>query len=181
MDEIPFEERRVIHALVIFWQTRNEHPDLVRSYPDLLRLIDRCSMGTSFFWQVYHDLCSDRRSEYTASSASEFQRFLEAEYRQPTRAYADRRAQAKAEEREEYEKRARANFVALGKEMVKATTRAELIELGRKRADLAPHTGISYVYENHCWNCKTHISSAIHARCPKCKLYICGSCGSCFC
>ena len=78
-------------------------------------------------------------------------------------------------------RRARVDFEALGKEMAKATTRTELVELGRKRADLAPHTGVSYVYENYCWNCRGRISSTIHARCPVCRFYICSSCGSCFC
>ncbi len=85
------------------------------------------------------------------------------------------------EKREENERKARADFDALGKEMVKATTRAELVELGRKRADLAAYTGVSYVYENHCWNCKKQISSAIDAQCSDCRFYICSSCGSCFC
>jgi len=79
------------------------------------------------------------------------------------------------------QRKARADFDALGEEMAKATTRAKLVELGRKRAVLAPHTGVSYNYENHCWNCTAHISSAIHAQCPDCKFYICGSCGSCLC
>src|SRR5207253_5994474 len=113
---------------------------------------------------------------------------LEAEYRQvQAKAEAERQAQAKAEaeakakEREEYKKRARANFDALGKEMANATTRAERVELGRNRAALAPYTGVSYVYENHCWNCKQPISSAINAQCLGCGFYICSSCGSCFC
>jgi len=77
--------------------------------------------------------------------------------------------------------RVRAEFDALGKEMAKATTRTELVELGRRRADMASHTGVSYVYENHCWNCRGPISSAIHARCPVCRFYICSSCGACLC
>jgi hypothetical protein len=92
-------------------------------------------------------------------------------------ANAERQASAVAER----QARARAEFEALGKEIAKATTRAELVELGQKRADLAPYTGVSYVYTNHCWNCKEHISSDIHAQCSACRFYICSSCGSCLC
>jgi len=171
LDEIPFKERRVISELVEFWQN---HYEPRRLFAHIASLSSAMGSGVvaSFFQQVRKDLRIDERNKY-AASASEFERFLEAEYRERT----------KAEEREESERRAKASddFNALGKEMAKATTRAELVELGRKRADLAPHTGISYVYENHCWQCKTHISSAIHAQCPNCSFYICSSCGSCFC
>jgi len=126
-----------------------------------------------------------------AKRLAQAQAEAEAERQAQAKAEAERRvaeAKRRAEEakrqaraREEYERKARAEFDDLGKEMAKATTRAELVELGRKRADLAPHTGASYVYENYCWNCAAHISSAIHAQCPVCEFYICGSCGSCLC
>ena len=192
LDKIPFEERRVIDELVGLWQTRYEPRDLV-THIDRLSGTWGSGIGASFFRQVYEDLRTDKRSKYAAFFASEFKRFLEAEYSQraqthaerqaqaQAKANAERQAQAKAEEREEYERRARADFDALGKEMAKATTRAELVELGRKRADLAPHTGVSYVYTNHCWKCKEHISSAIHAQCSGCRFYICSSCDSCLC
>lgn len=199
LDKIPFEEQRVIDEFVDYWQTRHEPRDLA-THIDKLPSIFGQHRVRSFFRQVYEDLRTDKRGEYMAFSASEFKRFLETTYSQQAQTPAERQAQVEAEakrqaqakanaerqaqakkEREEYERWARADFDALGKEMAKATTRAELVELGRKRADLAPHTGISYVYENHCWNCKGHISSAIHAQCPVCKLYICSSCGSCLC
>ena len=202
MDNIPYEARYIIDGLVKLCQTCFEPRDL-----DLF--IRRNGIDASFFQQVYEDLHTDKRGKYTALSASEFKRFLEVEYGQQAKAHAEyraqyldtwfnqakagaerraqekadaeRQAQAKAKEREEYKKKARADFDALGKEMANATTRVELVELGRKRTELAPYTGVSYVYENHCWNCKAHISSAIHAQCPDCTFYICGSCGACLC
>lgn len=180
MDEIPFEERRVIGELVEFWQTHYAPRDLVKHID---RLFDSwgSGIGASFFQQVYEDLRTAKRSDYATFSASQFKRFLEVEYSQPAQTHAERLDRTKAKEREEHERRARADFDALGKEMAQATTRAELVTLGRKRAYLAPHTGVSYVYENHCWRCKEHISSAIHAQCPSCRFYICSSCGACLC
>lgn len=201
MDKIPFEEQRIIDELVGLWQTRYEPRDLLTH----IRGTWKPGGGsvTMFFAQVRQDLRTDKHSEYAASSTFEFRQFLEAEYRRldqanterqaeaQAKAEAERKAQAIAEEREEQERRARireehvrrarADFDALGNEMAKATTRAELVELGRKRADLAPYTGGSYVYENHCWKCHSDISSAIHARCRSCNWYICSLCGSCNC
>ena len=38
------------------------------------------------------------------------------------------------------------------------------------------------LYENHCWNCQTHIDSRTDKLCPKCgKWYICSKCGACKC
>ncbi len=74
---------------------------------------------------------------------------------------------------------ARADFDALGELMEKTIDRKELIELGRKRQDLAPYIGRKFVYESHCWNCPGRISSTIHARCIYCRWYICSRCGSC--
>ena len=90
--------------------------------------------------------------------------------------YAKSIAQARANR-----ERARADFDALGEEMAKATTRAELVELGRRREDLATYTGNSYTYENVCWCCGGRISSAIHARCPVCRWFMCSKRGSCGC
>jgi hypothetical protein len=89
-------------------------------------------------------------------------------------AYAERLAQAKVNPDQ-----ARADFDVLGELMAETTDREELVTLGRKRADLAPYTGNSYVYKNHCWYDRHPISSAIHARCPYCGWYICSTCGSC--
>lgn len=36
-------------------------------------------------------------------------------------------------------------------------------------------------YVNHCWYCKEKISSDSDKRCPNCRLFICSSCGRCFC
>jgi hypothetical protein len=187
LDKIPFEEQRVIDELVGLWQTRYEPRDLLAH----IRVTWKPGAGrvTWFFAQVRQDLLNDKHSNYDASSISQFKHFLETEYRRldqlntvrQAQAKTDAEAQAKAKEQEEHERRAKADFDALGKEMAKATTRAELVELGRKREDLAPHTGDSYVYENHCYNCKRHISSAIHARCSVCGWYICSSCDSCGC
>src|ERR1051326_8700277 len=147
----------VIRELVYFYQTLQEPRDLAR-------LINRLpgGIGASFFRQVNEDLHTDK---FDGISAAEFRQFLVDEYRR---------------EHEENERRARADFYALGKEMANATTRAELVELGRRRAELAPYTGVSYVYTNHCWKCKGPISSAIHARCSSCGWYIC-TCGACGC
>jgi hypothetical protein len=140
---------------------------------------------------VFEDLCADKRSKYAALSMSEFELFLRAEYRQQAKLHAERQAQAMAKEREEYERRvlahedrvrrARAEFDALGKEMAKATTRAELVDLERKRADLAQLTGDSYKYETVCWGCGGRISSGINARCRDCGWYICSNCDACGC
>lgn len=202
MNEIPFEERRIIRELVELWQTHHEPRGLATHINRLPTYTAWGSgIGTSFFRQVYKDLCNDRRSSYIASSASEFERFLEAEYQQRAQKHAEPQAQAKAQaerlaqvekeqaerlaqaqvEKEQAQARARAIFDALGKEMEKATTHAERVELGRKRDVLAPATGVFYVYESHCWKCKARISEAIHARCPDCGYYICGSCCSCLC
>jgi len=206
LEKIPLEEQRVIDGLVGLWQTRDEPRDLLTHISGTLK--PGGYSVTFFFAQVRDDLRTDKHSKYAASSTFEFRQFLEAEYRRldqanterqaqaqaeaqaQAKAEAERQAQAIAEEREEQERRARireervrrakAAFDALGKEMEKATTtRAERVELGRKRADLAPYTGGSYVYEKHCWNCYSYISSAIHARCPGCRWYICSNCGSC--
>ena len=141
MNEIPFEVRRVINVLVVFWQMCNNHPDRVGPSRTIDELIDRCSVGRSFFREIYHDLYSDRRSKYAGFSESEFIQYLEAEYDH--------------------------------------TTHAEPVELGRKRAELAPYSGSKYPYQNVCWYCHNSISSAIHARCPDCSWYICSNCGSC--
>ena len=130
-----------------------------------------------------------------------YREYLEIEAQEEKTAAAEREARAKAERgarikaecearervkaaHEAREKanqaKARVDFDALGKEMENVTHRGDLVELGRKRASLALHTGVSYGYENHCWSCKEHISSAIHAQCSVCKGYIC-SCGACFC
>jgi hypothetical protein len=130
---------------------------------------------------------AERQAEAQAKAEAERQAQMKAaaERQAQWKAAAERQAeaQAKAEaEREENERRARAVFDAIGKEMAKATTRAELVELGRKRAYLAPYIGIPYPYgdyENHCWNCERRVSSAIQARCPVCRWYICSSCDSC--
>lgn len=205
MDRIPFEEQRVIDELIVLYQTGYEPSELV-IHMDRLSGSWGSGIGSSFFRQVYEDLRKGKLSRYDTFSKSDFKRFLEAEFSQQAHEHAMRQAQAQAKadaerqaqaqakllereeyerrakaEREENERRAKANFDALGHEMANATTRAELVELGRKRADLAPHTGVIYVYKNHCWKCKAHISSAIHARCPGCKFYICSSCGSCLC
>jgi hypothetical protein len=180
LDEIPFEERRVISELVELWQTGYEPGDL-SIHIDRLSRSSRNGMDALFFQQVYANLRADKLSEYVASSASEFQRFLEDEYHQQAKIWNERQARAEVEEREKSKRRARADFDAFGKEMAKATTRAELVELGWKRAALAPHTGIFYVYENHSWNCKKDISSDVNARCPDCGFYICSSCFYCMC
>lgn len=191
LNEIPFEERRIIRELVEFWQTRYE-PCNLATHIDRLPAYTAwgSGIGTSFFQQVYKDLCNDKRSSYIASSASEFERLLDTEYHLRSQKHAEPQAQAKAQAQAQAEKvqaerqaqaRARANFDALGKEMAKTTIRAELRELGRKREDLAPHTGVFYTYDRHCWYCQVRISSFIVAQCSICRGYICNSCGSCLC
>ena len=169
MDEIPLKVRCVIDELVELWQTCYEPRDLLTHIAGTWK--PGGGRDTMFFAQMRQDLLTDKRSKYATFSASDFKQFLEDEYHRLN----------KGEEREEHEKRAKADFDALGKEMANAATRAERVELGRKRAALAPYTGVSYVYENHCWNCKKQISSAINAQCSGCGFYICSSCGSCFC
>jgi len=151
LNEIPFEERRVIDELVKLRQTRYEPRDLL-THLDRLSGSWGSGVCASFFRQVYEDLRTDRRSKYAAFSSLEFKRFLEVEYSQHAqrhaehqaqakkkaeaeqkagaerrakeKAEAERQAQARVKKREEDERRARANFDALGKEMAKATTRA---------------------------------------------------------
>ncbi len=174
LDKLPFEEQRVIHALVVFWKcTRFLHLNQVRPSPRILELIYKCSIGIDFFRQVYHDLCSDRRIKYVGFSETEFKQFLEIEYNQP---FVEHQAQARANQEQ-----ARADFDALGEEMAKTTDRKERFELGLRREVLAPFTGRIFVYKNHCWCCQGRISSAIHAQCPRCTFYICSSCGNCLC
>lgn len=191
--DMPSEARRVIDELVKFWQSSYEPHDLI-IHIDRLTSTWGSGIGVTFFRQVYNDLRTGKRSNYAAFSALEFKQFLETEYSHQAqvhaehqaialtqaKAEAERLAQAKAEEREESERRARANFDALGKEMEKATTREELVELGRKRAALAQFTGRHFVYKNHCWQCGGPISSEVHAWCPSCTFYIC-TCGTCLC
>lgn len=105
----------------------------------------------------------------------------EAEWRAHAKAEAERKALTEAKAVEERQKRARAEFNALGQRMTIATTREELVKLGRKREYLALYTGDSYVYDRHCWRCKNLISPEIHPRCPDCRRYICGSCDACRC
>jgi hypothetical protein len=130
LDKIPFEERRVIDELVELWQTCYGPRDL------LTHIAGTWKPGggrvTWFFAQVHQDLRTDKRSKYAAFSASEFKQFLEDEYRRLDQANPEHQAQVKIEEREEYKKRARADFDALGKEMANATTRAECVELDYK-------------------------------------------------
>lgn len=154
------------------------------------KLSNYAVFSASEFKQFLESEYSQQARAY-AKEQAQAQEKAEAERRAQAKAEAERRAQAKieaerqalaeAKERQENERRARAEFEALGKEMERATNRAELVELGRKRTDLARHTNISYVYQAPCWNCGTHISSAIHAQCPVCLYYICGSCSRCFC
>jgi len=203
LDTIPLEEQRIIDELVELWQTHDESCDLLAHIRNTLKT---GYSVTFFFAQVRNDLRTDKHSKYAASSASVFRQFLEDEYRRVYQPYAvclarakafdeaqakadaERLAKIKAEiERQaqlkaENERLARAKFDALGAEMAKATTRAELAELGRKRAYLAQYIVVSPgKYEKHCWNCKSHVSSAIHARCPVCGWYICSSCDACDC
>ncbi len=199
LDTIPFEEQRIIDELVELWQTHDESCDLLAHIRNTLKT---GYSVTFFFAQVRNDLRTDKHSKYAASSASEFRQILEDEYRrvyQPyavslarakafdeaqAKARAERHAQIKAEiERIKAEKemRVRAEFDAIGKEMAKTTDRKERLELGRRREVLAPFTGRTFVYQNHCWQCRGRISSAIHAECPNCTYYICSSCGNCLC
>lgn len=187
LDNIPLEEQRVIDELVKLWNTHCEPRDLAMHIDKLPSTWGR-HIVRNFFRQVYEDLRTNKRSNYTAFSVSEFKRLLETEYSQRAPlgerqvwAKADAEAQAKAKEREEYVRKARADFDALGEEMTKTTDRKELIEIVRKREDLAPYIGIRHPYENVCWKCHRRISSTIHARCKDCGWYICSSCASCGC
>lgn len=177
MDDIPFEEQRVIDELVELWRTGCE-PRALLSH---IRSTWKPGEGkvTWFFAQVYQDLLAGKPSKYLAFSASEFKQCLEDEYRRLAQASTSHQAQVKAEEHEEYEKRARANFDVLSKKMVNTTNRLERIGSERKRIALTPYNGFSY--ENHCWKCKEHISSDTNAKCLSCERYICISCGSCLC
>jgi hypothetical protein len=137
------------------------------------------------------DAEAERQAQAKAKAERKARADAEAERQAQAKAKAERQAKEEAERQAkeaerivkeaEHQRKARADFDALGKEMAKATTRAELVGLGRKRANLAPHTGFSYAYINHCWNCKKPISSDINSQCPNCKFYICSSCNFCFC
>ena len=173
MDNIPLEEQLVIDELVELWQTPSNEPRDLVAHINGLSGPWGSGLGARFVWQVYENLRTGKRNRYSISTASEFKRFLEAKYSQHTQ------APAKPSECKEDEWRAKADFDDLGREMAKAPTRAELIELGRKREKLAPYTGSKHYYENVCWCCHSDISSTIHARCPDCRWYICSNCGSC--
>ena len=189
MDNTPLKEQLIIDELVEFWQTYNEPRDLYA------HICSAWSQGYYslhyFFLTVRTDLRADKRSKYAASSAFEFRQFLEVEYHRlyqsgaklqaeiQAKAEAERLAQMKAES--ERQAQIRAEFDALGELMAKTTDRKESIVLARKREYLAPYTGRTFVYENHCWKCKKDISSAIHARCKDCRWYICSNCASCGC
>lgn len=44
-----------------------------------------------------------------------------------------------------------------------------------------PARGLGAGYENHCWRCSAHISSADLCRCRRCHWYVCRSCEACGC
>lgn len=186
MDRIPSDVQQVIDELVKFQHTRRE-PNMLAKHLNWLPQGGN-GVGAKFFREIYDILRTDA-DQLKHYSESEFKQNLKEEYHQLAEAERQAEAERRAWWREEFErltkekddhkKKARAEFDALGKEMAKATTHAKLVELGRKRVKLAPYTGFSYVYENHCWQCHTHISSKIHARCPECRWYICSSCSSC--
>ena len=208
LDNIPFEVQRIIDELVKLLQTHSEPSDLAM-HVDTLPSTGGRHIVRNFFRQVYKDLrtdelnsyasfsnslsiirdgrpmTTDKRSNYASFSASEFKILLETEYSQWVQGHPEHQAwakedtQAKAKERDEYARKVRAEFDALGKQIAKATTRAELVKLGRRREDLAPYIGIKHPYESHCWNCPSRISSTIHVRCKVCRWFICYRCGSC--
>ena len=184
LDNIPFEVQRIIDELVKLLQTHSEPSDLAM-HVDTLPSTGGRHIVRNFFRQVYKDLRTDERSSYASFSASEFKILLETEYSQWVQGHPEHQAwakedtQAKAKERDEYARKVRAEFDALGKQIAKATTRAELVKLGRRREDLAPYIGIKHPYESHCWNCPSRISSTIHVRCKVCRWFICYRCGSC--
>jgi hypothetical protein len=88
LDNIPFEEQRVIDELVELWQTHDEPRDLLAHIRDTLKTGYSI---TFFFAQVRNDY-----SKYATSSASEFRQFLEDEYRRVAKPYAISLARAKA-------------------------------------------------------------------------------------
>ena len=184
LDNIPFEVQRIIDELVKLLQTHSEPSDLAM-HVDTLPSTGGRHIVRNFFRQVYKDLRTDELSSYASFSASEFKILLETEYSQWVQGHPEHQAwakedtQAKAKERDEYARKVRAEFDALGKQIAKATTRAELVKLGRRREDLAPYIGIKHPYESHCWNCPSRISSTIHVRCKVCRWFICYRCGSC--
>jgi hypothetical protein len=108
LDNIPFEDRRVIDKLVEFWHTHNEPGDLAMHIARLSGARES-GIGYSFFKQVYADLRTGRHSKYVAFSVSEFKRLLEVEYSRLAKRHADLlagakafdEAQAKAKEHEE--------------------------------------------------------------------------------
>jgi len=40
---------------------------------------------------------------------------------------------------------------------------------------------VKKAYQNHCWRCGDNISSKYDEKCYVCGMFICSSCGACFC
>lgn len=170
-DDISYEYRKIIDDLVEFQRTRCE-PRYLAIRIEKLFSPQGYKVGAIFFRKLLGEL---HTSKYEAHSESVFRKGIEKRFNQLLQQHFKQRAENLLQAQEEARKR----FGILGKEMAQATAREKRVEIARERAILAPSTGDYFPYENHCWHCPSDISSAIHARCPNCRWYICGSCGSC--
>lgn len=161
MDNIPSLDQCVIDELVELWHTGQLPPDLAAHITKMFGAWG-ASQGAKFLWQVYKDLKVGERTKYTASSPSEFQRFLAAEYRRSSQTYAMSQEESRP-------------YVSTFVEVAKAPIWAEPVELRPKSKKYEKP------YEKPCWNCGSHISSAAanQKRCRECGWFICSECGSC--
>ncbi len=124
LDDIPFEERRVIDELVEFWQTGYEPCDLA-THIDKLSGVWGSGTGSDFIRQVHKNLRTGKRRY---ASASEYKQFLEAVY--------SRQAQKEAVKREEYKRRVYErstydNHCWKCKEHISSDTNAKCLSCGR--------------------------------------------------
>ena len=55
-------------------------------------------------------------------------------------------------------------------------TRSQVVRMGSSSED-----DYNRSYENHCWNCREHISSDFEEYCDDCEMFICSNCGECMC
>lgn len=167
---------------------RKRHEELMRGKNSIYAALS--GSGRKKFIEIEYHLEKERaEAERQEKIRADIELSRKAKEKRQAAKEAERQAQEKAEAghrawwatENERRKRIISEFESLRIQIPKATTREELVELSKKLSKLAPQTGVSYKYTSHCWNCKEHISSAIHAQCPGCKYYICGSCGACFC
>lgn len=187
--EPPAYMRNVRADIAEYWDTGNLPPNLESSIRDYFNE----PAGLKEFWyHVFEQITKHGRSAYNMKalgyedSQFGFRKYLLA----ATQAAIDSTAATEkailagyVTPDEATREKALVEFEALGKRMQVANSRAELVQLSRRRAKVAHFTGREFVYHTRCWKCNARISHDIHARCRTCHRYICGSehCGACEC